>query len=68
MTNGNIYGLWYTARNRWLMAGDDDHAIAAYLTKEDAEAGLAFWSEMFEGWLEIRVLGTHNTPQGEEQQ
>ena len=64
----NIYGLWHMGLKRWFRASQDGAAIAAYLTMDDAQHGLAFWSVAMDGHLEIRVLGTHNTPQGEEQQ
>ena len=62
-----IYGLWHVGLERWFRASQDGAAVAAYLTHEDAEHGLAFWSVAMDGQLEIRVIGKHNTPQGEEQ-
>ena len=62
-----IYGLWHLRLQRWFRASQDGAAVAAYLTMEDAKHGLAFWFVAMDGQLEIRVIGTHNTPQGEEQ-
>jgi hypothetical protein len=60
-----IYGLWLLDYDRW-MHGGDDWDVAAYLTLERAQEAMEYWQEQFNN-IEIRVIGTHNAPQGEEQ-
>ena len=58
-----IYGLWHVGLERWFRASQDGAAVAAYLTHEDAEHGLAFWSVAMDNRLEIRVMGTQKEQQ-----
>jgi hypothetical protein len=61
-----IYGLWLLDYDRW-MTGGDDWDVAAYMTHEKATEAWEYWNPVFDNRLEIRVIGTLNTPQGEEQ-